>query len=301
MAKPTQVQSSPSQSFPKGFLSDSQIRAEITNGHLLSHVEIQKNGQGTDEIHDKDSDVTKLLQRVLRHASFEIWVGKEIQRLKSPDDEAQKTSLEAGSYRLATYENKITCSDGSFQIEPGQTYKIWAQPRLNLQSDVLAWIAVSGSINESGLIAGDTYADPGFSDKLSLIVRNTSQQAVVLQKGDPLARVFFYRLSTPVQHPYPGRSNAVVHAQGRFVPECGTTQEARLQDLEKRSARQTRLLVAALVLIAIYMVLDVWGIQNLWAKVVAPLLGSSFWIAVRKVVDVYIGRRVSTQSSGRPI
>jgi deoxycytidine triphosphate deaminase len=275
-----------------GFLSDSQIQAAISAGFLFYGCRIV-DGSLCVRIAADQPEVEKPIETVIRHASFELWVGQAVQRLKPPDplDEANRSG--AGEYRQATYENKRIHDDGSFRIDPGDTYKIWGEPRLKLPTNVLALVAVSGSINEAGLVAGDTYADPGFPDNLFVIVRNASQRPVVLKTGDRLARIFFYRLGSPAKNPHPGRGAAVEHARGRFLLEGEETSEERIETLERRSAVQDALMFVGFFLVGSYIAIQTWGVQNLWAKIGLPILCGAVGLlaaGLKKVVEESVVR-----------
>jgi deoxycytidine triphosphate deaminase len=149
-----------------GFLVDRDIRFAIGQGQL---------------IHDE------VIAASSKYACYEVHIGDQIQQMVV--DEPAKS--EADLYRV-----KNIPSDGKFSIKPGETYKLYAKERLDIPSDVFAIAIPVGNMYKLGLNPETTFADPGFANAFYITVCNYSRRIVNLTVGDPLARLFFFKLAS---------------------------------------------------------------------------------------------------------
>ena len=77
------------------------------------------------------------------------------------------------------------------------------------------------------LVPENTYADPGFGESLYVTVTNISNRIIELRYGDPIARIFFYRLAEGVEEPFRrGVARGInQRLESRPVTEFGTLDE----------------------------------------------------------------------------
>jgi deoxycytidine triphosphate deaminase len=169
----------------EGFLIDKEIRAAIQNGQLVV------NGQ--------DSQA--------KYACYELQIGSDIQQLVLDREPGARNDL---------YRGKEISSDGSFQIYPGETFKIVAKESLNIPADVCAFAIPVGNLFRLGLNPETTFADPGFAREFFVTVCNYSRHVVKLNVGDPLCRLFFFKLAQRPDHIHDSNPRAVPLAVERI-------------------------------------------------------------------------------------
>lgn len=156
-----------------GLLNDNQIRAAINAGFLFA---------------EDSCDFTKI-----KYATYELRVSKNYEIVIYTDGE------------LATIKREVDDS-GKIIIEPGQTIKVIAKEYFVVPSDIYAKINTVGQIFSAGLAAENTYADPGFSGELYITLSNISSRNLSIKPDDPLARVEFHKLESPVVVSHQGQS-----------------------------------------------------------------------------------------------
>ena len=155
---------------PSSVLTDRDIRDSLKLGMLLNK----------DTIDEKQ----------IRQASYEIRIGDRATEFTTNENGQEvKTALPNNDY---------------FEIHPGQTIFIYSMEQFIIPLNVLARINVLGQYFQHGLIGGNTYADPGFSNFLYITLTNTSNRSIRLKQGDPIAKVEFYKLGSKVGHGHSG-------------------------------------------------------------------------------------------------
>lgn len=143
------------------FLRDEDIRAAMAKGLLLTSGDPAR----------------------AKYACYELVIGSKVEQLVVPD----------GSAGNDLYRGRDV-SSGSFTINPGETFKVYAAEKLNMPADVFALAIPVGVLYKLGLNPETTFADPGFQQAFFVTLANYSSRIVTLKVGDPLARVFFCRL-----------------------------------------------------------------------------------------------------------
>lgn len=115
--------------------------------------------------------------------------------------------LRAGSihYRPAEGNHREVVPDGgNILIKPKQLVVIITMERLELPADILGRVLSKGRLFSLGLLPVDTYADPGFSGRLGIVLFNAANNYLRISPGDPIAKIEFTRLAVPVARPYRG-------------------------------------------------------------------------------------------------
>jgi len=148
----------------EGFLTDREIAQAIQKGQLIAH--------GADPVSAK-------------YACYEVRIGPHIQQLVMDQNPGDENDL---------YREKQIPEDGVFRIKPSETFKIYAAEELYVPADVFAITIPVGNMYKLGLNPETTFADPGFAGDFYVTVCNYSPRVVRLRVGDPLARVFFFKL-----------------------------------------------------------------------------------------------------------
>jgi len=124
------------------------------------------------------------------------------------------------------YRVKSLPSDGKFSINPGETYKLYARETLNVPADVFSIAIPVGNMYKLGLNPETTFADPGFSNAFYITVCNYSRRVVTLKVGDPLARLFFFKLSSRPDRIHESNPREVPPAVVRLAKRTPTELEA---------------------------------------------------------------------------
>jgi len=183
-----------------GFLTDFQIQVYLNRGLLIR--------QNTWEVAG------------IRHASYTVRLGDrvEVARANRANTEDRRDfvlqDLRQGDH---------------LDLSPGDTAKLYSLEHLVLPDDILAFTVARGLMFFESLLPENTYADPGFAGPLYTTVTNLSHRVVRLQFGDPIARIFFYRLSAPVREPFVSGSTRGVRQRldSTRATAIGTADECR--------------------------------------------------------------------------
>jgi dCTP deaminase len=127
------------------------------------------------------------LDRV-KTACYEMALGTEVFITST---EGAKRVLQAGEQLL---------------IPPGQFALLLTEEELCLPLDVLAFISIKASKKMSGLVnVSGFHVDPGFTGRLKFSVYNAGSEAIVLEVGEPLFPIWFYRLPQKNDDDYDGQ------------------------------------------------------------------------------------------------
>jgi deoxycytidine triphosphate deaminase len=146
-----------------GFLIDEEIKRAMANNQLVRNGDAQR----------------------ARYASYELRIGPNVQQLVMDDN---------GQPNRDIYRAKHIPEDETFVIQPGETFKIYAVESIMMPANVLAFAIPVGIMYKLGLNPETTFADPGFEGDFYITICNYSPRVVRLKVGDPLARVFFFKL-----------------------------------------------------------------------------------------------------------
>ena len=195
-----------------GFLTDRQILAGLEDGHLLE--------KGS---WDRSS---------LRHASYTLRLGNEVRICRA-----------GGSAPTATKEFAVvhlTQATPKIKIHPGDTALLYSMETLRFPDSVLGFTVARGLFFAEGLCPENTYVDPGFTGPIYTTITNVSSRVVELEYGMPVTRLFFFRLTEPVQNGYRSGSALGIAQQLKSVrataispDECRTATDTQLLESVK--------------------------------------------------------------------
>lgn len=90
-------------------------------------------------------------------------------------------------------------------LKPKQTLVVITHESLRLPPDVLGRILTKGMLFSIGILPVNTYADPGFSGRLGIVMHNLSNSYLKIIPEDAIAKIEFSRLENPVSRPYEGQ------------------------------------------------------------------------------------------------
>jgi deoxycytidine triphosphate deaminase len=135
-----------------------------------------------------------------KYACYELRIGPDIQQLVLDHKPGTRNDL---------YRGKEVNQDGTFQIFPGETFKIIASEKLYIPADVFAIAIPVGNLYRLGLNPETTFADPGFAREFFVTVSNYSPRIITLKVGDPLSRLFFFKLMDRPQKIHDGEPRAM--------------------------------------------------------------------------------------------
>jgi dCTP deaminase len=116
--------------------------------------------------------------------------------------------LRAGSiyYRPAEGNHRETvANEQCILIKPKQLIVIITMETVEIPPDILGRVLSKGVLFSLGLLPVNTYADPGFSGRLGIVLFNAANNYVKIEPGDPIAKIEFTRLAVPVARPYRGQ------------------------------------------------------------------------------------------------
>jgi deoxycytidine triphosphate deaminase len=185
-----------------GFLPDHRIADALGAGFLLE--------QGTWEANQ------------IRHASYTLRLGHRV------EVERGKDAQRADRQRL-----NLTLTNGGapLELQPGDTALLYSLENLRLPPCVLGFTVARGLLFVESLVPENTYIDPGFRGSIYTTVTNLSGRVLELRYGTPIARLFFYRLASNVQHEY--RTGPAIGIEQHLPSRPGAT-------FTQQSARQAR-------------------------------------------------------------
>ena len=116
--------------------------------------------------------------------------------------------LRAGSvyYDLTEGQKRIPVPhEGNILVKPRHMVVIIAMEELKLPADILGRVLTKGAFFSLGLNPVNTYADPGFSGNLGIVLFNTSRNYIRVPVGTSIAKIEFSRLQHAVVNPYNGQ------------------------------------------------------------------------------------------------
>jgi deoxycytidine triphosphate deaminase len=187
-----------------GVLLDREITEAMRRGQLIA----------------QDGDA-----KAAKYACYELHIGRKVHQLVMDDMPGPLSDL----YRV-----KNIPADGIFHINPDETFTIYAAEQFFMPADVFAITIPVGNMYRLGINPATSFVDPGFSGPFYLTVCNYSTRIVKLRVGDPLARVFFFRL--------PDRPTQIYDTDPREVPPLVARVER--PDLEKLLERGEAAVIA---------------------------------------------------------
>lgn len=146
-------------------------------------------------------------------ADFEIAAHSEKHDLIEEGFDARRVKqacyeLTAGSvyYDLSDNKKRHEVKKGEYVlVKPKQLLVVITSEKLRLAPDMLGRILTKGHLFSLGLMPVNTYADPGFSGHLGIVLYNVSNHYIKLPQGEPIAKIEFCRLQYPVRVPYHGQ------------------------------------------------------------------------------------------------
>ena len=243
-----------------GFLTDRQILAGLNQGFLL--------------------ETGSWDQKNLRHASYTLRLGSEVRICRA-----------AGVATTATKEFtvvQLTSAAPKIEIRPGDTALLYSMERLTFPDSVLGFTVARGLLFAEGLCPENTYVDPGFTGQIYTTITNVSPRVVELEYGMAITRLFFFRLTEPVENPYRSGSALGIAQQLKSVraaitssDECRSATDDQLLDgvklipiagqqaaesLTRIALRQTRAERRLLVLAISWPALLVFANNNSWVS-----------------------------------
>ena len=94
---------------------------------------------------------------------------------------------------------------GTILFKPHQTIVIISKEKFDLPADIMARFLTRGALFSVGFTPINTYADPGFSGNMGIVMTNASNNYLKICSGDVIAKVEFTRLEKPIVRPYHGQ------------------------------------------------------------------------------------------------
>lgn len=109
-------------------------------------------------------------------------------------------------YDLTDGRKRFTVTNGEeILIKPHHMVVIITLEELRLPADILGRILTKGAFFSLGLSPVNTYADPGFSGRLGIVMFNSSHNYIRIPVATSIAKIEFSRISDPVKRPYSGQ------------------------------------------------------------------------------------------------
>ena len=147
----------------------------------------------------RDADITKLAK-----SGELISSGFDQKSVKQACYELHASNIVYETASVAENKRLEISSDG-YILRPHSYITVIVQERIELGADVMARVLTKGQLFSIGILPVCTYADPGFAGRLGITLCNASHRYIVIKPGQPIAKIEFSVLSTPVDHPYAGQ------------------------------------------------------------------------------------------------
>ncbi|GAA1014371.1 hypothetical protein Aple_079660 [Acrocarpospora pleiomorpha] len=154
-------------SYSYGVLTDEDIIREASNGSLIA------------ENFDKNNVKQACYELRASSIYYDLSAKERRHRLSKPDDHVL--------------------------LKPYQLAVLITLESLDVPNDVICRILMKGRLFSLGLLPVNTYADPGFSGRLGIVIYNGSPNYVGIPQGSAIAKIEFERLSKPVRRAYAGQ------------------------------------------------------------------------------------------------
>ena len=90
-------------------------------------------------------------------------------------------------------------------LPPSQHKLVATLERIELADDLVGTLHIRSSLARSGIVASLAIVDPGFRGQLTILLYNTSPDAVGLRQSDRFLQLALHQLSTKARRPYEGR------------------------------------------------------------------------------------------------
>jgi dCTP deaminase len=138
--------------------------------------------------------------------------------------------LRVGSiyYDLCDDARRVDLSDGEYVLlKPFQQVVVITCEELAIPPDIIVRILLKGRMFSLGIAPVHTYADPGFSGRLGIVLSNMSRSYIRLEQGSAIAKIEFERLPKPVQRPYRGQHG--FQSEVWPIPKHLTLSEAEIE------------------------------------------------------------------------
>lgn len=265
-----------------GFMTDRHIRKALNDGYLIE--------KGTWE------------ESLIRHASYMLRLGDTV-HVSRFSDVGNKGQRAFDIIRLGTH-------NPSLSLSPGDTALLYSQEYLRFPYAVIGFTVARGLLFIQPMVPENTYVDPGFTGSLYIVVSNLSNQSVELKYQMPMARLYFFRLSEPVEIPYRTGAGVGVEQHLNMTPAFGissanlskenwntlveTTSQIPLAgsqiiaELFKRMQRRLLVLSVAVVIWPLFLIIvntNEWIRQNfdsIVTNILASIAAAAFtWVALR--------------------
>lgn len=144
-------------------------------------------------------------KEIIEHAARGALIsnGFDRSRVKQACYELRASSI---YYDLADPDRRMTLGDGEeILLKPKQMIVMITMESLALSSSTLGRVLSKGQLFSLGLIPVNTYADPGFSGRLGIVMINASNDYLSIPAGTPIAKIEFVALGHNVAQPYSGQ------------------------------------------------------------------------------------------------
>lgn len=118
---------------------------------------------------------------------------------------ASQIYFDLSSDQPDTKNDAATEYGGYILLKPRHSVAVIVKEVIDLPDDMLGRVLSKGSLFSLGIVPVNTYADPGFSGRLGIILTNTSNNYIRIIDGEPIAKIEFSRLPKPVAKSYNGQ------------------------------------------------------------------------------------------------
>jgi dCTP deaminase len=109
-------------------------------------------------------------------------------------------------YDLANPDRPRTIGEDEYiLLKPKQMLVLITMESIALNASTLGRVLSKGQLFSLGLIPVNTYADPGFTGRLGIVMINASNDYLSIPKATPIAKIEFVALDQPVERPYSGQ------------------------------------------------------------------------------------------------
>ena len=157
---------------------------------------------------ERDNLVNPVTDKQINPASVNLTLGNTF----LVPDTLRWREIQLGDH--VDYERFEIDEDSCFSIPPGGFALATTKERVNIPTNIAAFVQGRSSIGRIGLTTQNAgFVDPGFHGHITLEMVNESPNSINLYVGYPVAQLVFFECY-PVEKPYRGKYNDQVEATG---------------------------------------------------------------------------------------
>jgi len=148
----------------------------------------------------------------IQSACIDLKLGEEFKKFKTTEEPV------IDSRNPKKYTETFFSNGEAVILHPGEFLLGVTKEKIKLPSHIAAYVDGRSSIGRLGVTAHITsgWIDPGFEGKIVLEITNLGKMPVALYPEMRIAKILFFRLTSPSEVPYNERKDAKYHQQSHI-------------------------------------------------------------------------------------